>query len=127
MLYGNAYIVGAVLSITGGDFGMKSEQKYFLSIALIFLAMPINYMSQWNCSLTPKAVPWIDGLDRMNGERRTMGTGKRESQGWPAFGSSVLTAEIIRGQKRAGTTQVVACTQTWESSRVSIALRSNAC
>jgi hypothetical protein len=55
-----------------------------------------------------------------------MGTGKHESQGRPTLVGSVLTADTIRGQKRAGTDPVVACTQTWESSQVSITLRSNA-
>jgi hypothetical protein len=67
-----------------------------------------------------------DGLERMNGERRMMDTGKREKRGLQTPASSVLTADIIRGQKRAGTDPVVACTQIWESSQVSITLRSNA-
>ena len=54
-----------------------------------------------------------------------MGTGKRGRQARPGLVSSVLTADISRGQRRAGTDPVVACTQTWESSRVSIPLRSN--
>lgn len=55
-----------------------------------------------------------------------MDTGKREKQGLQTLNGSVLTADIIRGQKRAGTNPVVAAPQTGESSRVSIVVRSNA-
>lgn len=54
-----------------------------------------------------------------------MGTGKRKTQGWPVLISSVLAAENIRGQKRAGTDPVVAAPQTWETSRVPITMRYN--
>ncbi len=54
-----------------------------------------------------------------------MDTGKHKRRVVHDPSSSVLTADIIRGQKRAGTNPVVAAPQTWGISRVSITMRSN--